>query len=143
LDRAEPPLRIAEEVEADDLEDPLALPRVDGADVPELRHEPRLDACLLLGLAPRRRVRLLAFADQALRKRPDPRFLASKTYGGADPLAAQPPDRTPAGGELAAHREFVTRRSRPATTLHIQIATIRLAQRRAPQLHCPGTRSAG
>ena len=89
-DVAEAPAPVAEEVEADHLEDPLALPRVDVADVPELLDQAALDAGLL-GHLPRGRVGgALAGPDQALRQRPD--LLPARPDRGQPPAAAQPPD---------------------------------------------------
>ena len=98
---AEPAGAIAEEVEADDLEDPLALPRVDVAHVPELLDQ-RVATPGLLGDLPARRVgRLLAGADVPLRERPDPGLAAGPDRGDV-PRATQPTDDDATGRELAA-----------------------------------------
>src|SRR5436190_18362958 len=72
LQIAEPARLVAEQEEADDLEDPLALPRVDVADVAEFADEFAAGPGLLLDLPHRRRLGLLPAPDPALRQRPQP-----------------------------------------------------------------------
>src|SRR5204863_4749379 len=72
-DCSEPALPVPEEEEADDLEDSLAGPRVDVADIAELLDELGLDACLLTDLAECGLLGLLTEADQPFGKRPDAR----------------------------------------------------------------------
>src|SRR5215475_10233215 len=64
---AELPGLVSEQVEADHLEDPLALPRVHVADVAELADELAAGAGLLLHLPHGCGLGLLALADPALR----------------------------------------------------------------------------
>src|SRR4051812_26086203 len=91
-DVAQPAARVMEEEEADDLEDPLAAPRVDVADVPELLDRRRLDPRLFGNLPKGRRLSGLARADQALRKRPDPFRLAARPDRRDHPCASQATD---------------------------------------------------
>src|SRR5438128_8080582 len=105
---AEPSCRVPEEEEAHDLEHALPAPGVDVANVAELLDGCRLDARLLRYLAQRRRLGLLAGADQPLREGPDVRLLAGGPDRGQHPAAAQPPHDDPSGRELTTHRHFVT-----------------------------------
>ena len=83
-DVAEAPARVAEEEEAHDLEDPLALPHVDVADVAELLEQSALDPGLLRDLAHGGVGRALAVADDPLGKRPD--LLPGRADGSEMPL---------------------------------------------------------
>jgi MFS family permease len=107
----DPPAPVAEEEEAHDLEHPLALPRVDVADVPELLHEPALDAGFLRHFADGRLRSALAPSDQPLRQRPD--VLSPRPDGGEVPAAAQAPDHDPAGRELPPHVAIVSAPKHP------------------------------
>src|SRR5206468_7638502 len=102
------PPRVPQQVEADDFEDPLAGPRVDVADVAELLVEPRLHTRLLGGLAECRLLGLLARADDALRKRPDPRLLAARADRRHHPGPSQASYEHSTGRELPSHKTFVT-----------------------------------
>ena len=81
-----PPSRVRE-VEAHDLEDALAVPRVDVADVTELRDEAPVHAGLLVALAQRRLGGRLARVDEPLRKHPRPRRLSLRANGREPPVA--------------------------------------------------------
>ena len=83
----EPPARIADEEEGDDLEHPFALPRVHVADVPELAEQTAGGAGLLGHLAERGLLRAFARPDEALRQRPDP-LLARGTDCGHHPASS-------------------------------------------------------
>src|SRR5207253_4745219 len=115
-DVAEPAGAVAEQEEADDLEDPLAGPRVHVADVAELLDRRRLDARLLGHLAKRGQLRALPRSDQALRQRPDPLRLSC----GADCSEHDPPSQPPydhtSRRELPSHGDFVTQSPVPACT---------------------------
>src|SRR3954470_5135668 len=107
-DLPEPPAAVAEEEEAHDLEDPLACPGVDVADVAQLLDGGRLDPCLLGDLAQRGELGALARRDEPLREGPRPFRLAGRPDGGHHMPSTQPADDHPARRELPAHRDFVT-----------------------------------
>src|SRR5262245_26283281 len=96
------------EEEAHDLEDPLAVPRVHVADVAQLLAETAWDAGLLESLPKGGLGRFLARIDEPLRQRPGPLALPLRTYGCKPPTPLHPADEHDSGGELAAHRDFVT-----------------------------------
>ena len=83
-----------QEEEGDDLEDALALPRVDVAHVAELPVAGRTHARLLGDLAHRRLERGLPGVDEPLRERPD---------DAPARLAARPDDRDPRAASHPAH----------------------------------------
>jgi hypothetical protein len=96
------------EEEAHHLEDAFALPRVDVADVAELRRETARDAGLLVALAQRGLGGPLACIDEALRERPDPHPLSLWPHRREPPAATHPPHEDDSGGELTTHPDFVT-----------------------------------
>src|SRR4029453_12278067 len=99
---AEPAARVADEVEADDLEDPLALPEVDIADVPELLDEAATNSGLLGHLTESGVRRRLAFPDEALGK--SPHVLApARPDRGEVPGTADSADGYAACGKLSPH----------------------------------------
>src|SRR5947208_3233400 len=102
------PARVAKEIEADDLEDANAAPRVDVADVAELPERAASRPGLLRHLTQRRRLRALAASDQAFRQRPHAFGLAARANRGHVPATPQAPHQHPARRELALHRLLVT-----------------------------------
>src|SRR6266480_443808 len=90
---AEAPACVAQEEEADDLEDPLPGPGVRVADVTELLDEPPVRAGLLVHLAQSSLARIFAGRDVPLRQRPQAWFLACRTDRRQDPSAFQSPDK--------------------------------------------------
>src|SRR5436305_5450442 len=104
---AEAPARVAEQEEADDLEDPLAGPGVGVADVAELLDEPPAGARLLVHLAQRRLAWVFAGPDVPLRQRPEARFLAGGPDRSQHPTTLQLPDENAAGRESSLHHRFV------------------------------------
>ena len=108
LERSEPPPRVAEKVEAHDLEDALPGPRVHVADVTELLDQPPLHARFLGDLSDRRFVGFLPAGDVAFRQRPEPFGLAGRADRGDVPATPEPPCEHPTGRELASHAGFVT-----------------------------------
>src|SRR5439155_15999658 len=105
---AEPAARVAEQIKGHELEDPLAVPRVDVAHVAELLDQPRLHAGLLGHLPQRGRVGLLAGPDVPLRQRPEPGLLPRRTYRSHHPRAPQPTNDDGTSRELPAHKPFLT-----------------------------------
>jgi len=118
---------VAEEEEADHLEDPFPGPGVDVADVAELLHRGCLDSGLLLHLAKRRELGPLAGADQALRECPGTLRLSCRPDGGHNRAATKVADDNASSRELPAHRDFVTQ------------SLFSLAGGGRPALGCPGT----
>src|SRR3972149_10647132 len=76
---AQPAAAVADEIEGDDLEDALARPRVDVADVAELPVQAPPGARLLLHLPERGLRRVIPGCDEPLRERPHPRRLSRRT----------------------------------------------------------------
>src|SRR5439155_23611631 len=107
-DVPEPPGPVAEQEEADDLEDALARPGVDIADVPELLDGRGLDAGLLADLAQRRQLGTLTRPDQAFREGPGALGFPGRPDGGHHRPAPQLPDDHSAGRKLPPHPDFVT-----------------------------------
>ena len=139
------PPRVAEEVEAHDLEDPLAGPRVDVADVAELRHEPRLDARLLGDLAQGRLLRPLARVDEALRQRPDAAVCVPPAGSPPAPSAraaaarARLRPRTPVAPAHANTANLSQTGRYPAASTVAATFSSPLAQPTSDPLECPGT----
>jgi hypothetical protein len=107
-DVAEAPAGVPEEVEAHDLEDPVAAPwipglRVDVAHVAEFAHEPRAYAGLFRDLALGRLLGLLAGADVALGQGPHALGPPARPDRGEEPPSAEPAHHDAPGRELPLH----------------------------------------
>src|SRR6476646_4072308 len=89
----ESPARVAEQEEADDLEDPLSCPGVGVADVAELLDKAAVRAGFLLHLSQSGLARLLAGAEVPLRQCPEARFLAGRPDRREHPFALEPPNQ--------------------------------------------------
>src|SRR5262249_2555470 len=132
---AERAARVAHEEERDDLEDPLAVPGVDVADVAELAERAAVRAGLLRHLAQGRRLAALAGVDVPLRQRPHRLALALGPDRGHHPAAVQPPDEHAARGELSLHAEGCNKVD--------LVCTGTVARLACEAVNCPGTRTAG
>src|SRR5918999_2456529 len=105
---ADPPAAIPQEVEAHDLEDALACPRVDVAHVAELPDERTVGARFLRHFARSCFFRPLALVDQPLRQRPEALGLSRGSDRREPPPPAQAPDENASCRELAPHSVSVT-----------------------------------
>src|SRR5919202_4247533 len=101
---ADPPARVAEQEEADDLENALSRPAVGVAHVAELLDEAPVCARLLQNLAHRGVARVFAWTDIPLRKRPEARLFPRRPDRSEDPVTFQLPHQHAAGRELPLHR---------------------------------------
>src|SRR5262245_31005716 len=106
-DVAEPPARRPEEVEADDLEDPLSLPRVDVPNVTKILHAPHPKSRLLDALTRGGLGRRFSWTEVALGQGPDA-LLAGRPDRRDVPGAAEAPEDDTAGRELALHHTIVS-----------------------------------
>src|SRR5437868_8033373 len=100
---AEAAAPVAEEEEADDLEDPLAPPRVHVLDVAELLDEPACRAGFLAHLPHDRVPGILAGVDVAFREGPETGLLPRRADRSEHPLATDAAYEHSAGGELSLH----------------------------------------
>src|SRR5688572_9692658 len=100
-DVTEPAAGRAKEVEADDLENALAIPGVHVANVPELADQSSVEPGLLEHLPGSCVGRGLAGSEVPLREGPDDSCLAGRANRRDMPGAAQPPHDDATGRELA------------------------------------------